>query len=120
MEEQVLSILQMQELEELGIDTNHGSMYWHNYNIDDDPQYELCSSADIGDITTFTLQDILEMLPKVIPGEEDGYTWKLSYEGICYIGELCPSNLLYAVKIEKSLLDACFKMLKWCKQNNHI
>lgn len=61
---QVLSIEQSMELQCLGLNSTYGSMYWHNYNTEEDPQYELCSYPDIGDITTFTLQDLLNTLPK--------------------------------------------------------
>lgn len=119
MKNQVLSRAQMRELKELGIDTNHGSMYWHNYNTDDDPQYELCSSADIGDITTFTLQDILEMLPKIIVFKDDHEANLI----------LCDTSLVYyetstqtfcLERGGKNMLEAAFNMLKWCKQNNYI
>lgn len=119
MEDQVLSRDQMQELKELDIDTNYGSMYWHNYNTDSDPQWELCSSADVGDITTFTLQDILEMLPSYSI-TYDKYTNGLDkYE----IKVDIPENQHYITHIarsSKSLLKAAFKMLKWCKQYNFI
>lgn len=127
MHNQVLSIEQMQELEKLGIDTNRGSMYWHNYNTEDDPRYELCSSADIGDTTTFTLQDILEMLPHTL--EFKNIYGKLHFEYIEFWGDgwnqmavvdpdhpssprITTSNI--------SPLRAAFDMLKWCKQNNYI
>ena len=126
MEEQVLSILQIQELEKLGVDTDCGSMYWHNYNTSDDPHYELCSNADVGDITTFTLQDILEMLPKTIEAYKDGSKlpliititgsgkYAIVYDNPFY------KNGKVGLTISESLLEAAFNMLKWCKQNNHI
>ena len=126
MEEQVLSILQIQELEKLGIDTNGGSMYWHNYNTNDDPWYELCSSADVGDITTFTLQDILEMLPKTIEAYKDGSKLPLMITitgsgkyAIVYDNPFCKNGKV-GLTISESLLEAAFCMFKWCKQNNHL
>lgn len=124
MEEQVLSILQMQELEKLGIDTNRGSMYWHNYNTDDDPQYELCSSADIGDIITFTLQDILEILPKSIMHSNKqlktcNYKLCIFDNKVMYTFNSFDQCWLKYTHGE-NLLEAAFYMLKWCKQNNHI
>lgn len=124
MEEQVLSILQVQELEKLGVDTNCGSMYWHNYNTSNDPQYELCSNADVGDITTFTLQDILEMLPKnIIHSNKQLKTcnYKLcTFDNkVMYTFNSFDQGWLKCT-YGKNLLEAAFEMLKWCKQNNHL
>lgn len=131
MEEQVLSIEQMRELQELGIDTYKASMCWYHYyvgmytkgweclpkDIEDYVMIPKIDSADILErIPTFTLQDILEMLPRtinydgskrlrIVPPNEIEYT-NYSLEGHFTYGE--------------SLLDAAFNMLKWVKQNNYI
>lgn len=109
MKNQVLSIEQMQELIELGIDTSKASMY-----ISDDG--ELISNVKICELgldwtPTFTLQDILEMLPKP-----------------CYIN--CIDNDFYQCEITTENgsastngtlpLKAAFNMLKWCKTSNKL
>jgi hypothetical protein len=67
MEQQVLSIEQMQHLQELGVDTNKASMIWGGtkdwqqlytprlFEFDVDANYI---------IETFSLQDMLEMMPR--------------------------------------------------------
>ena len=128
MENQVLSIEQMQELEKLGIDTSNASMFWYRcYRF---KQLIPCSDRDtIKDwtnqhgenciIPTFTLQDILEILPSYkitydkFTNDSDKYEIKVNIlEGQHYITHIAQSS--------ESLLKAAFTMLKWCKQNNYI
>lgn len=129
MESQVLSIEQMQELEELSINTSKASMFWY---IDGKfKQLIPCSNQDtIGDwtnqygenciIPTFTLQDILEMLPKSI-----NITYSLRIQ--CYSniinfgywkGE--KAGWLKFCQDMNSTINSAFELLKWCKQNNYI
>lgn len=71
MEDQVLTIEQMHELTKLGIDTSKASMFWHHYVVSDSYELEVNRGYNLPDkdIPTFTLQDILEMLPKDIETE---------------------------------------------------
>lgn len=120
MKEQVLSIEQMQELEELGIDTSNASMFWYIDNRF--KQIIPCSDRDtIKDwtnqhgenciIPTFTLQDILEMLPKpcyINCIDEDFYQCEVTTK----YGSLSSND--------KNPLVAAFNILMHCKQNNFI
>lgn len=70
MENQVLSIEQMQELEGLGVDISKASMCWYEKS----DKYVLCNEGSLlsgyfSKIPTFTLQDILDILPKHIETE---------------------------------------------------
>lgn len=119
MNKQVLSIEQMQELIDLGIDTSKASTYWYGT---DEVEF-VCSGTDMdkdcGDeiCPTFTLQDILEMLPDTGKGyanyphlfkASDGINWYCSYGTVtCEIMGETP-------------LNAAFKMLKRCKENKYI
>lgn len=113
MEKQVLSIEQMQELKELGIDISKASMVWYpkmaidtrtnkgyvesHYltinHIDCDSFWNTREGRET--IPTFTLHDILEILP-----EETR---------VVVIRSNPEKFLIYA-----------FKWLKWCKQNNYM
>lgn len=79
MDKQVLSIEQMQELIDMGVDTSNASCIWWNFAdlgfalmpLDDgrnpitiEKMKENHGAENI--VPTFTLQDILEMLPKRI------------------------------------------------------
>lgn len=134
MNNQVLSIEQMQELIELEIDTSKASCYWMEHdNLDRGYIYSLhigyCSKMGGDCIPAFTLQDILEMLPTHIEverkdmfGEEDNFWYELDInfeeKSISY------HDFLHDVTLVDfdydNLLDGAFNMLKWCKQNNYI
>ena len=121
--EQVLSIKQVQELQELGFDVEkYASMCWFAYTSDIpayEKEYNLSThdiycyeSSSLEPIPTLSIGDIIEILPKEI--EEKilnifvfGETWSVGWEGIQYYG----SN---------TLIDALFETLKWCIKQKHI
>lgn len=129
MKDQVLSIEQMQELEDIGIDVSKASMFWYKNNKF--KQLIPCSDRDtIKDwtnqhgencvIPTFTLQDILEILPKVITTESDNFELYLNTFQ-CYTHYRDPKHdKSLNAEYGNSILEAAFNMLKWCKQNNYI
>lgn len=111
MNNQVLSIKEMQELIDMGIDVSKASMYWY------DSCGEYICSPNYNDITSdcipaFTLQDILCIL-----NSSTKFTWNLFESGISI------TNLRgYEVHCEynDNSLIAAFNMLKWCKTNNQL
>lgn len=140
MKEQVLSIEQMQELIDMGVDTSSASCIWWNFadlgftlmflndgreSLTIEKMKENHGAENI--IPAFTLQDILEMLPYEIPSKvpdfetyslrmvkwDDSYT--LEYQEFIYETDYTKESFTC-----KSLLEASFNMLKWCKQNNYI
>ena len=132
MKNQVLSINQMQELKELGIDTSKASMCWlETFYTDRTKKFEpeVCNENQRFDewcLPAFTLQDILEILPREIKPFEGCKSWKkvwlrlLPYAGNrwCVLYEN-PDEVFYRSNGENPL-EAAFNMLKWCKQNNYI
>lgn len=129
MENQVLTVAQMQELQELGIDTSKASMCWMHM-VDDDinkPWYQLTLTEGTEgprDVLTFTLQDILEMLPQRI--EINGIHYKFYLDSI---GDLSIANTNFGRQFKildafltdkRDMLGTAFHALKWCKQNNYI
>lgn len=138
MNEQVLTIEQMQYLKDLGVDTSKGSMYWHkitntstgkvekDWYVDINPTVDLPQltliSRKLETVQTFTLQNILDLLPKEIPNGKykcflsiiyNTYDnkWIVSYEDF----DFSVSNF----RCDK-LLDGLYKMLVWCIKNNYI
>lgn len=117
MNKQVLSIEQMEHLKEIGLDSSKASMCWLTFNgqttlsVHDESCYE---SASLHPIPAFTLQDILELLPKEICGNEITiynhrvYRWWCIY----YLG-------IYSVE-NRSLIDAAYEMLCCCLENGDI
>ena len=123
LKDQVLSIEQIKELQELGFDVEkYASMYFvpnwiTKYGIDEIQDY-LLTIGELGDdyegdcISTLTIGDIIECLPeeieeKVLNIFAFGETWSVGWEGIQY----CGSN---------TLIDALFETLKWCIKQKHI
>lgn len=120
MDEQVLSIEQMQELIDMGVDTSNASCIWWNFadlgfafmplndgrsSITIEKMKENHGAENI--VPAFTLQDILKILPKP-----------------CYIN--CIDEDFYQCNYENTStsgstpLKAAFNMLKWCKENGYI
>lgn len=146
MENQVLSIEQMNTLIGLGIDTSKASMLWMpNLKLDKEgnpfvsnyfvtvkyiDNNSLFWDTEEGKLTipTFTLHDILDMLPTTIKwvDENDENNWVIysfvltkSIIGYYFEGEDDHFVMSYFIQ-DGNLLNAAFKLLKWCKQNNYI
>lgn len=137
MNEQVLTIEQMQELIALGIDTSKASMCWFPMMEIDENMKPVVKSHFIGvntidfdsywntiegqnTIKTFTLQDVLSLLPYSISTTRPSYLSILPLRDggwyIRYSRMECDEKSTDG----KTLLEAAFHMLKWCKQNNYI
>lgn len=137
MNEQVLTIEQMQELIALGIDTSKASMCWFPMMELDENMKPVVKSHFIGvntidfdsywntiegqnTIKTFTLQDVLSLLPYSISTTRPSYLSILPLRDggwyIRYSRMECDEKSTDG----KTLLEAAFNMLKWCKQNNYI
>lgn len=130
MEDQVLPIEQMQELIELGIDTSKASMCWMSYpsllnkdkrtkelviNSSVNKRYFYITSTAIDyttvlEIPTFTLQDILNVLPE-----------KITYDGRILDLKIVPIYGKVAYEdgkgrcvgvLSKSILQSAFSVLK--------
>lgn len=152
MKNQVLSIEQMQHLQELGVDTSKASAII--YKISETETY--CGYAReviliegyvedyIDKVETFTLQDIIELLPseiKYIDGElhylsfsKDGIQYsyqdfedewasvtcdsdgmRMYSEPRYYGGESC-----ITFDSPKTLLGCAYEMLCWCAENGYL
>lgn len=109
MNNQVLSISQMQELIELGIDTSKAHLWWYS----DEKTMPIvvstkCNFSNSTYIPTFTLQDVLSLIG----------IYQLTHNI-----DNCSIDVLYGGGhhiIDNTELEAAFDMLKWCKENNEI
>ena len=126
MTKQVLSILQMKHLEELGMDTIGASMCWSKTPtgreivineglLIGERKYGMCT------IPTYTLQDVLDLLPKQI-GTEYIYDLCIFPESISYTqfigGEM--NDTMYEIPINGNLIDSAYEMLCWCIKEEHV
>lgn len=117
----------MQELIDLGIDISKASCTWCKVRAitPDRKGYswmilsETLNKFDEEHVPTFTLQDILEILPSYSV-TYDKYTNDLDKYELCVDIPEGQHYIAHIARSSESLLKAAFKMLKWCKQNNYI
>lgn len=129
MSKQVLSIEQMQHLNELGVDTSGANSMV--YNISETEEYCGCSrdivvidgyiNRYIDKRQAFTLQDILDFLPDKI------MEYQLCTEKIKMIGDFryrvsYKNNVGCYLKffIEDELIDSAYEMLCWCIDKGYL
>lgn len=125
----VLSVEQMEHLQELGLSTSDGSMCWCYALSYKNAKWELEIYEDVIDqkrdsnfwetLPTYTLQDILDKLPPVIKK----YYWLAirvsAHKGMWYVeynGRGCTLSYFYS----ENLIDASYEMLCWCIENGYI
>lgn len=123
---QVLSIEQMKHLQELGLDTSDASMCveWR----ESDESKKVVASLDADTYydyyyETYTLQDILRLLPKEIKTSTDTYWLTISIYDckewyVCY--SMSDEFDYYKEFKSKSLLDAAYDMLCWCIEKGYV
>jgi phosphoenolpyruvate synthase/pyruvate phosphate dikinase len=123
LEDQVLSIEQVQELQELGFDIEkHSSMCWVAYTSDEEPyekEYslsildEFCyESASLEPIPTMTIGDIIDILPIEI----DEYVLNMNRKYVSYDSK--QNSLYYGYR--HRFIDSLFDCLVWCIKEKHI
>lgn len=140
MNEQVLTIEQMQYLKDLGVDTSKGSMYWHkttntstgkvenDWYVDINPTVDLPQltliSRKLETVQTFTLQNVIDLLPKQICPNVT-YSLFVDYQEMrvayCFADKYGMSWLEPTFSfLYQPLLTAAYKMLVWCIKNNYV
>ena len=133
MSKQVLSIEQMQHLEELGVDTSKANFYWHrtkslnNYNDWDEWKLHYgvlrlargFTTINCQYVRTFTLQDILDLLPATV---DDDYRLYIDKGLVLWTGGYVDavSEEIYEDFRERDLIDAAYEMLCWCIVNGYV
>ena len=126
LEDQVLSIEQVQELQELGFDVSkYATLYWascdgcSSANCFERQILELnmskskCCVNQTNIIPTITIGDIIDILPEKIYNH---YSLEISKNNV----EYCDGYISINVEVEEKLIDALFEMLKWCIKEKHI
>lgn len=138
MKDQVLSIDQMRHLRDLNIDTSKASLYWvrrcHGYKIDDNStgewflslqkEFQVIGFMSYEVIPTFTLQDLLNILPSRIYSKSyeiyslriDRYLddWEIYYKTT----EDSDGSKLFTPICRNTLLEAAYEMLYYFAENN--
>lgn len=121
-----LSVEQMEELIELGVDITSASCIWEYKGSNGEEDFYNLEILDYDDsliaekdIPAFTLQNILEMLPEkigILTNELVITHKQMAYKGTGVGGYNC----IHCEYEHGNLLETAFAMLKWCKQNKHI
>jgi hypothetical protein len=144
LEDQILSIEQVRELQELGFDVEkYASMCWISYTSDEEPYEkehslsildEFCyESASLEPTPTMSIGDIIEVLPPhIYPsiyhkkyGKEIEQTHLLIMYPYSNFGCLIRykhhnQDTFVFESIEKPYIKALFETLKWCIKEKHI
>ena len=145
LEEQVLSLEQVRELQELGFDVEkHSSMCWIKYKSDIEPYEETChlttldescyETSCLSPIPTLTALDIIDILPEVLDRpriiHRNYYLFitklavsysnrdRYDHEFIRYIETKNPN--FHPFENKKSFTICLFEALKWCIEEKHI
>ena len=130
---QILSIEQMQHLQELGLKLNYNTVL--SWIVDERGKDKplLCISSEAVDyvdfrhycIPAYTLQDVLDALPKDI--SKDGCTWYASLYIDFENNRIAYGNtdrygfeVYHEIMIEKDLIDAAYSMLCWAIDNKFV
>ena len=128
MSEQVLSIEQMKHLQELGLNTNYASA-WVKVTKIDGKEVENCWSLAFGIVPnkfdnmeaetapTFTLQDILDLLPRQMIDEyASPLMIKCTFD---LLVQVCYKDI-YVTAEHEDIIDAAYEMLCWCIENENL
>lgn len=141
MTKQCLDVQQMQHLQELGVDTSKANFYWHRTksfnNYEEWDEWKLhygvlrlargFTTINCQYVRTFTLQDILDLLPVII--EHDYKRLELRIKRFVFENR----KVMYAVLYEnqdyvdwfvmqsyETLIDAAYEMLVWAIENKFV
>ena len=135
MSKQCLDVQQMQQLQELGLELKETMLYWCRINDKNSlhatnfGEWTLCKGHNLPTVRTegweyipaYTLQDVLDALPKYYHIRNIGWTklsicvhttkeWEIGY---VYTDEL--SKYAYGCRIlSKELIDAAYELFCWC------
>ena len=137
LEDQVLSIKQVRELQELGFDVEkHSSMCWVAYTSDEEPyekEYslsildEFCyESASLEPIPTMSIGDIINVLPEKIKtysanaDKEIYFYLRLNNAEILYIPLITDDFIGCCCSNEDKLINNLFNTIVWCIKEKHI
>ena len=125
---QVLDVQQMQHLQELGLELKETKLYWVVYEVGHENNFVTTKEnamevidESCGMLPAYTLQDVLDALPKYYHIANIGWTklsirvhttkeWEIGY---VYTDEL--SKYVYGCRIlSKELIDAAYELFCWC------
>ena len=132
MSKQCLDVQQMQHLQELGLELKETMLYWVVYEAGHENNFVTTKEnamevidESCGMLPAYTLQDVLDALPKDI--SKDGCTWYASLYIDFENNRIAYGNtdrygfeIYHGIMIEKDLIDAAYSMLCWAIENKFV
>ena len=113
-EDQVLSIEQVRELQELGFDIDkHSSLRTNGKEVYTKDDWYI-GGAPL--FSTMTIGDIIKVLPVRL--EDSTFTLGINSSKVEYYSKYFDSYSFEA--IEETLIDVLYETLKWCIKQKHI
>lgn len=132
--EQVLSVEQMKHLQVLGLNTSDASMHYQflptsdaiingTDEVEKEPSLFVSQPNMKHEYPTYTLQDIMELLPKEVKTDTDTYWLTISIYDckewyVCY--SMSDEFDYYKEFRSESLLEASYNMLCWVIENGYL
>ena len=130
---QVLDVLQIQHLQELGLELKETMLYWVVYEAGHENNFVTTKEnamevidESCGMLPAYTLQDVLDALPNVLDEEGTKYylqieqmnsefdDWRVSYKG--FVQKESPLGSFQAFQ----LIDAAVRMLVLCYEQGYV
>ena len=132
MSKQVLDIEQVKHLQEMGLEMKKTMLYWIVFNVGHENNFVTTREhamevldESCGMLPAYTLQDVLDALPKDI--SKDGCTWYASLYIDFENNRIAYGNtdrygfeIYHEIMIEKDLIDAAYSMLCWAIDNKFV
>ena len=122
----VLSIEQMNRLKELGIDVKpKGTCLMYTSDSSDDYYLKYGESTCEDDIKAFSLQDLIELLPKQLPPYDFGYNCLLitpnaGLNGYVFHYKDIADGEIYKQIYSENILQSAYEMLIWVIENSYL
>ena len=124
----VLSIEQMTKLKDLGVDVKpKGTCLMYTSDSSDNYYLKYGESTCEDDIKAFSLQDLIDLLPKQIINCNEIYLLKiiLISNEVSYVqfnSQVCADITKYPLRVKKSnsLINSLFEMLIWVIENGYL
>ena len=130
---QVLDVQLMQHLQELGLELKETMLYWVVYEAGHENNFVTTKEnamevidESCGMLPAYTLQDVLDALPKEIMYENKRCWASIDLED-GFIGYYYENYSLYykwayfeAVMKDESIIDAAYELLVWCIENKFV
>lgn len=125
---QVLDIAQMQLLQELGLEIKDPMLYWIVFKVGNEKNFVTTKeyAMEIVDescvmLPAYTLQDMLELLPRIIKVETTEYFLSIyPIEGEWAVDYCSETGADIQSKTCENIIDSAYSRLLWCIEQGFV